>query len=42
MTADLPPIGYEARPSAVRDRLGDRTLVVSTPSNIRWLTGFGG
>ena len=38
----LPPIGFAARPQAVRDRLGDRTLIVSTPSNIRWLTGFGG
>jgi len=40
--AALPPIGYAERPAAVRERLGDATLLVSTPSNIRWLTGFGG
>jgi Xaa-Pro aminopeptidase len=38
----LPPIDYAVRPAHVRERLGDRTLIVSTPSNIRWLTGFGG
>jgi Xaa-Pro aminopeptidase len=38
----LPPIAYAERPAAVRDALGGRTLIVSTPSNIRWLTGFGG
>ncbi|MDQ3470093.1 MAG: aminopeptidase P family protein [Actinomycetota bacterium] len=38
----LAPIGYADRPATVRDRLGDRTLIVSTPSNVRWLTGFGG
>ncbi len=42
MTMDLPPIGYDARPDAVRTALDGRTLIVSTPSNIRWLTGFGG
>jgi Xaa-Pro aminopeptidase len=39
---DLPPIGYAGRPDAVRAALEGRTLIVSTPSNIRWLTGFGG
>ena len=38
----LPSIGYATRPDAVRDALDGRTLIVSTPSNIRWLTGFGG
>lgn len=35
-------IGYAARPGSVREQLGEQTLIVSTPSNIRWLTGFGG
>src|SRR5687767_1289643 len=39
---DLPAVGYAGRPDAVRARLGGGTLVVSTPSNIRWLTSFGG
>ena len=39
---DLPPIGYASRPDAVRAALDGDTLVVSTPSNIRWLTSFGG
>lgn len=38
----FPPIGYPARPDAVRARLDGATLIVSTPSNIRWLTSFGG
>jgi Xaa-Pro aminopeptidase len=38
----LPPIGYAERPAAVRGRLAGATLIVSTPSNVRWLTGFGG
>jgi Xaa-Pro aminopeptidase len=38
----LPPIGYATRPDAVRARLDGATLLVSTPSNIRWLTSFGG
>jgi Xaa-Pro aminopeptidase len=38
----LPPIGYAARPDAARAALDGRTLIVSTPSNVRWLTGFGG
>jgi Xaa-Pro aminopeptidase len=38
----FPPIGYAARPDAVRARLDGATLLVSTPSNIRWLTSFGG
>jgi Xaa-Pro aminopeptidase len=42
MREDLPPIGYAGRPDAVRAALDGRTLLVSTPSNIRWLTGFGG
>jgi Xaa-Pro aminopeptidase len=42
VTADLPPIGYAERPDAVRARLDGNTLIVSTPSNVRWLTGFGG
>jgi Xaa-Pro aminopeptidase len=41
MTA-LPPIDYAARPEAVRARLDGAALIVSTPSNIRWLTSFGG
>ena len=41
MTA-LPPIGYSSRPAAVRAALDGDTLIVSTPSNIRWLTSFGG
>ncbi len=35
-------IGYAGRPAAVRAALDGATLVVSTPSNIRWLTSFGG
>src|SRR5829696_4501229 len=42
MTPTLPPIGYAGRPAAVRAGLGGATLVASTPSNIRWLTSFGG
>ena len=42
MRSALPAIGYAQRPGAVRERLDGRTLIVSTPSNIRWLTGFGG
>ena len=42
MTAELPPIGYAERPAAVRGRLDGNVLIVSTPSNVRWLTGFGG
>ena len=38
----LAPIGYAGRPDGVRRRLDGATLVVSTPSNIRWLTSFGG
>lgn len=41
-SASLPALDHRTRPDAVRDRLGDGTLVVSTPSNVRWLTGFGG
>jgi Xaa-Pro aminopeptidase len=40
--SELPPIGYAGRPDAVRARLGGSTLVVSAPSDIRWLTSFGG
>lgn len=40
--AGLPPIEYAARPDAVRASLDGATLIVSTPSNVRWLTGFGG
>ncbi|MET0458809.1 MAG: Xaa-Pro peptidase family protein [Ilumatobacteraceae bacterium] len=42
MTVELTPIGYSARPDAVRAALDGATLVVSTPSNIRWMTSFGG
>ncbi len=42
MVEGLPPIGYAGRPDAVRAALDGRTLLVSTPSNIRWLTSFGG
>src|SRR5687768_11674832 len=42
MTGELPAIGYAERPAAVRASLDGATLIVSTPSNIRWLTGFGG
>ena len=43
MTAPaFPPIGYASRPDAVRAELDGAVLVVSTPSNIRWLTSFGG
>ena len=38
----MPPIGYGGRPAALRDALDGRTMVVSDPVNIRWLTGFGG
>jgi Xaa-Pro aminopeptidase len=38
----FPPIGYAARPAAVRAALDGASLIVSTPSNIRWLTSFGG
>jgi Xaa-Pro aminopeptidase len=41
-TTPFPPIGYPSRPDAVRARLDGATLIVSTPSNIRWLTSFGG
>jgi Xaa-Pro aminopeptidase len=40
--SDFPPIGYRTRPDAVRTHLDGATLLVSTPSNIRWLTSFGG
>jgi Xaa-Pro aminopeptidase len=40
--AGMPPIGYAGRPDAVRAALDGQTLLVSTPSNIRWLTSFGG
>lgn len=39
---NLEAIGYGARPAAVRDSLDGATLLVSTPSNVRWLTSFGG
>ena len=39
---ELPPIGYAERAAAVRARLDGHVLIVSTPSNVRWLTGFGG
>ncbi len=42
MTAELPPIGYAGRPDAVRAALDGATLIVSAPSNLRWLTSFGG
>ncbi len=42
MTVELPPIGYATRPDAVRAQLDGATLLVSNPSNIRWLTSFGG
>jgi Xaa-Pro aminopeptidase len=38
----FPPIGHATRPDAVRARLDGATLLVSNPSNIRWLTSFGG
>jgi Xaa-Pro aminopeptidase len=40
--AELPAVGYAGRPDAIRERLEGRTLIVSDPSDIRWLTGFGG
>ena len=40
--SELPPIGYAARPDAVREALDGRTLIVSAPSDLRWLTSFGG
>jgi Xaa-Pro aminopeptidase len=42
VSGDLPPVGYAGRPDAVRTALDGRTLLVSTLSNIRWLTGYGG
>ena len=39
---NLPPIGYATRPAAVREALDGATLLVSAPSNVRWLTSFGG
>ncbi len=39
---EFPPIGYATRPDAVRERLDGATLLVSNPSNVRWLTSFGG
>ncbi len=42
MSPSLPAIGYATRPDAVRAAQPGATLVVSTPSNIRWLTSFGG
>jgi Xaa-Pro aminopeptidase len=41
-SSDFPPIGYAGRPDAVRAALDGATLLVSNPSNIRWLTSFGG
>ena len=40
--SELPPIGYATRPDAVRRALDGRTLIVSAPSDLRWLTSFGG
>ena len=40
--SDFPPIGYADRPDVVRCGLDGATLLVSNPSNIRWLTSFGG
>jgi Xaa-Pro aminopeptidase len=40
--SEPPAIGYATRPDAVRARLDGATLLVSTPSNVRWLSGFGG
>ena len=42
VSVELPPIGYAGRPDAVRAALDGATLIVSTPSNLRWLTAFGG
>ncbi|MGH9269731.1 MAG: aminopeptidase P family N-terminal domain-containing protein, partial [Ilumatobacteraceae bacterium] len=38
----LPAIEHAPRPDAVKAVLDGATLLVSTPSNVRWLTGFGG
>jgi Xaa-Pro aminopeptidase len=40
--ADLPPIGYAARPDALRGLLDGRAFIASNPVSVRWLTGFGG
>ena len=40
--AEMPPIGYSIRPDALRARLDGRTMIVSNPVSVRWLTGFGG
>jgi Xaa-Pro aminopeptidase len=40
--AALPPSDFVARVEAVRAGLNGRTMVLSHPTNIRWLTGFGG
>lgn len=41
----LPPIGYAGRIDDLRERLADRSLpamIVTDPTNVRWLTGFTG
>ena len=40
--AALADCDYRRRSERLRERLDGRTMVVSNPSNIRWLTGFGG
>jgi Xaa-Pro aminopeptidase len=41
-SGQLPPSDFVARVDAVRTALDGRTIVLSHPTNIRWLTGFGG
>jgi len=40
--ADLPPCDFARRPALLHDALEGRVIIVSDPTNIRWLTGFGG
>jgi Xaa-Pro aminopeptidase len=40
--AELPPCDFRRRPGTVREALDGRTVIVSNPANVRWLTGFGG
>jgi len=38
----LPHCEFDRRPGLARAALDGRTAIVSNPTNIRWLTGFGG
>jgi Xaa-Pro aminopeptidase len=40
--SELPAFDFPRRVEAVREVLDGRTMLLSHPTNIRWLTGFGG